>query len=179
MQSVPDVEGDRLPPWREKGLKKRANVTHRTPSPRKTGGAPAPKSNEGEKTSTAVAARRRQWETQGVVFLTSPSRSKNKKGLCQACPIDCSAELADRREACIRDKGAEYIGGDFWNVLPAIVTEKTQGEVNPKDAEILRALGEAIKDALAGREEFDILVNDESLKPGYVERYQRVIWIGE
>jgi flagellar biosynthesis/type III secretory pathway protein FliH len=64
-------------------------------------------------------------------------------------------------------------------VLPAIVTEKTQGEVNPKDAEILRALGEAIKDALAGREEFDILVNDESLKPGYVERYQRVIWIGE
>ena len=93
--------------------------------------------------------------------------------------IYCSAELADRREACIRDKGAEYIGGDFWNVLPAIVTEKTQGEVNPKDAEILRALGEAIKDALAGREEFDILVNDESLKPGYVERYQRVIWIGE
>lgn len=92
--------------------------------------------------------------------------------------VYCSAELPDR-EGCIRGKGAEYIGGDLWNVLPAVITEKTQGKVNPKDLEILRALGEAIKEALVSGEEFDILVNDESLKPGYVDRYERVIWIGK
>jgi len=32
-QSAPDVEDDRLPPWREKGLKKRANVLDMTASP--------------------------------------------------------------------------------------------------------------------------------------------------
>ncbi len=91
--------------------------------------------------------------------------------------VYCSAELPDR-ERCIADKGAEYSGGDLWNVLPAVITEKTQGRVNPQDVEILRALGQAIKEALATGEEFDILVNDESLKPGYVDRYERVIWIG-
>jgi hypothetical protein len=83
------------------------------------------------------------------------------------------------REGCITGKGAEYGGGDLWNVLPAVITEKTQGKVNPQDVEILRALGEAIKEALAGGEEFDMLVNDESLKPGYVDRYAQVIWIGK
>ncbi len=92
--------------------------------------------------------------------------------------IYCSAELPDR-EGCIAGKGAEYSGGDLWNVLPAVITEKTQGRVNPQDVEILRALGKALKEALAGEEEFDILVNDESLKPGYVDRYERVIWIGK
>lgn len=91
--------------------------------------------------------------------------------------IYCSGLLLIRDD-CIRAKGAVYLGGDLWNTLPAIASAKRH-DVNPEHAEVLRALGEAIKEALASGEEFDILVNDESLKPGYVDRYERVVWIGK
>ena len=90
--------------------------------------------------------------------------------------IYCSKELPDR-DACIRDKGAVYIGGDLWNAISAITTPKVTAD--PSHAKILRAIGQAIKDALADDKEFDILVADDSLKPGYVDRYEKVIWIGK
>ena len=41
-RSAPDVEDDRLPPWREKGLKKRAKVANTTASPWKDTMRPGP-----------------------------------------------------------------------------------------------------------------------------------------
>lgn len=90
--------------------------------------------------------------------------------------VYCSKELPDR-DACIQGKGAVYSGGDLRNAIPAITTPKVTA--NPRHAEILRAMGEAMKEALASGKEFDILVADESLKPGYVDRYEQVIWIGK
>ncbi len=90
--------------------------------------------------------------------------------------IYCSEELSDR-DACIQGKGAVYSGGDLWNAIPAMTTPKVTAD--PRHAEILRAWGQAIKDALASDDEFDILIADESLKPGYVDRYEQVIWIGK
>ncbi len=90
--------------------------------------------------------------------------------------IYCSEELQNREE-CIQDKGAVYSGGDLWNVIPAITTPKVAAD--PRHAEILRELGQAIKSALASDDEFDIIIEDESLKPGYLHRYEQVIWIGK
>lgn len=93
--------------------------------------------------------------------------------------VYCSDELPDPEE-CIHGKGAKYSGGDLlWAMFPVVITEKTQEIANPQHEKIMRDLGNAIKDALAGGEEFDILVNDESLKPGYLDRYERVNWIGK
>jgi len=46
-RSSPDVGDDRLPPWREKSLKKRANITDWTASPRKNGMSPGSEKQSG------------------------------------------------------------------------------------------------------------------------------------
>lgn len=90
--------------------------------------------------------------------------------------VYCSEELLDRDD-CIQHKGAVYSGDLLWNAIPTITTPKVTAD--SRHAEILRAMGQAIKDALVSDKEFDILVADESLKPGYVDRYEQVIWIGK
>lgn len=109
-------------------------------------------------------------KTQATVAIVMPAGYHIPGG------IYCSKELVDR-ESCIQAKGGVYIGGDLWNAIPAVTSQKVTAD--PKHAEILLALGKAIKDALAKGEEFDILVADESLKPGYLDHYERVIWIGK
>lgn len=60
--------------------------------------------------------------------------------------------------------------GGFWNMISLVKDDST----NPH-LQILQKVGETIKEALAASDEFDILVNDESLRPDYLNGYERVI----
>ena len=65
-RSAPDVENDRLPPWRENDLKKRANITEMIVSPlTRHEEFQLEWVNQVVKTSTGVDVCRRRWETQG------------------------------------------------------------------------------------------------------------------
>lgn len=81
--------------------------------------------------------------------------------------IYCNQEIENRAD-CIEKKGGEYIGGNMWNLIPADSEMSEYGKT-------LRALGEAIKQALQSNDEFDILVNDESLRQDYLSRYERIV----
>lgn len=60
--------------------------------------------------------------------------------------------------------------GDLWELIPV-----DQSDTKDPRWQTLHAIGEAIRSALATGEEFDILVSDDALRPGYIKRYAGVV----
>lgn len=65
-----------------------------------------------------------------------------------------------------------YNSSGLWNMI-----QIGKNDTADPNTRILRAFGQAVKDALNSPDEFDVLINDEALSPGLLNQYQRVVRI--
>lgn len=95
-------------------------------------------------------------------------------GFCVPVSIYYNAEVIRMmgREAPPPEK--RFQKGAMWNLIDLDVSAKTAKD--PILAK-MRKLGETLQTLLNSKDEFDIVVYDESLRPEFMKRYQRVIII--
>lgn len=79
-----------------------------------------------------------------------------------------SPELCSSTDCKGQDGTAKY--EELWNMM-----QLEKGNEADQHLRVLRRFGEAVKDALAGPDEFDILVNDETLRQEELGRYERTV----
>ena len=64
-----------------------------------------------------------------------------------------------------------FARGDLWNCIGI----KQYDEEKDPYLKTMKKLGETLETLLKNKEEFDILINDEALKPNYLQGYVQVI----
>jgi hypothetical protein len=86
------------------------------------------------------------------------------------------SDLLRKREPGLRanKSGALYADSGLWKTI-----RLSKAEGNDPPLKMLERFGVALRRVLESDEEFDILIDDEALKPGYLGRYRTVVRVAD